>query len=145
MPKCGDIMTPNPECCGPRTTIEAVAKLMRDKDLGPIPIVDDKKHRRLVGIITDRDVAVKVVGIGKNAKTTTVDEVMTPAPLKCHKDDDIEEALRLMEEARVRRIPIVDRTNKVVGIVTQADIAVRLHKNKKTGAVVEAISRPFGM
>lgn len=144
MTKCSDIMTPHPECCEPSTTIDAVAKTMRDKDIGPVPIVDSKASMHLVGIVTDRDVAVKVVGMGKDAKRTAVQEIMTPAPIKCNLDDDVKKAIRLMEEAQVRRIPIVDDKDKLVGIIAQADIAVRLSKTKKTGDLVEEISKPPG-
>ncbi len=144
MTKCGDIMTPNPVCCEPTATIDVVAKTMRDKDVGPIPIVDSKDEMHLVGIVTDRDVVVKVLGAGKDVKTTAVDEVMTPAPIKCRPEDDVKKAIKLMEGARVRRIPIVDDKDKLVGIIAQADIAIRLNKTKKTGEILEEISKPPG-
>lgn len=145
MTKCGDIMTPNPECLEPGTTIDVVAKTMKDKDIGPVLVVDSLDSMQLVGIVTDRDVTVKVVASDRDVKTTSVGEIMTPAPVKCHPNDDVDKALQLMEDCQVRRIPVVDEGDKLVGIIAQADIANRLHKKKKTGRIVEEISRPPGL
>jgi CBS domain-containing protein len=90
--------------------------------------------------VTDRDLAVKVVAQGRDSKTTTVDEVMTKDPVTCRPEDDVQSALDLMSRHQVRRIPVAEDGNKVVGIISQADLATRIGDSSKIGNIVQDIS-----
>jgi CBS domain-containing protein len=138
MAKCRDVMTQDPACCSATDTITKVAGLMKQHDVGSVPVVEADK--RLVGIVTDRDLVVKVVAAGKHTDQTAVQEAMTPNPASCKEDDDLDFALKLMKERQVRRMPIVDAGGRLIGIIAQADVATRVNKDAKTGELVEAIS-----
>jgi CBS domain-containing protein len=133
-------MTSNPECCLPSDSVVKAAKLMKSEDVGPIPIVTDRDSRKLAGIVTDRDLAIKVVAEGRDPNATPVEEVMSQKLITCKEDDDIKTVLELMEEHQVRRIPVVDRSDRLMGIIAQADVATRLGRDKVTGQMVEQIS-----
>lgn len=141
MKKPQEIMTQNPVCCLPEDSIVKAANSMKTQDVGPIPVVENEQNRRLVGIVTDRDIVIKAVAEGLNPETTKVSRVMTPNPLTCFPDDDLDDVIETMEQNQIRRIPVVDHNNRLVGIIAQADIATRLEKTKTTGEVVEQISR----
>jgi CBS domain-containing protein len=140
MTKCSDVMTRNPVYARPDDTVASVARLMKENDIGPVPIVDDNSSKRLVGIVTDRDLAIKVVAAGRDPQTTPVKEVMTTNVITCRNDDDIETALDAMSTQQLRRIPVVDDRNMLLGIIAQADIATRMDSPEKTGEVVKEIS-----
>jgi CBS domain-containing protein len=140
MTKCSEVMTRNPVCARPEDTVASVARLMKDNDIGPVPIVDDNNTKNLVGIVTDRDLAIKVVAAGRDPQMTPVREVMTTNVITCRDDDDIETALDAMSTQQLRRIPLVDDGNMLLGIIAQADIATRMNSPKKTGEVVKEIS-----
>ena len=138
-----DIMTPSPACCSPTDTLQAVATIMRDNDCGAIPVVDGGK---VVGIVTDRDLAVRAIASGLNSDTT-VDGVLTRDPRCCQATDDMRDVQRVMADNQVRRVPIVDAAGKVVGIVSQADLARasdRIVSEHEVAIVVERISEPSG-
>jgi CBS domain-containing protein len=137
--KCSDVMTKNPKTCAPTDNVQQAAQLMKTEDVGPIPIVGN--NGKLEGIITDRDIVLKVVAEGRDPKTTKLAEVMTTDLIKCTLDGDIEEMLDLMEDNQVRRIPVVDSSGRLVGIISQADIATRLDDSEKTAELVEDISK----
>ncbi len=139
--KCKEIMTKDPVCCLPGDTVDQAAQLMSDEDVGPIPVVADQKTKRLLGIVTDRDLAVKVVAPARHIPSVTVEEVMSRNPVTCHADDDLQEAVDAMEEHQVRRIPVVDDNNGIIGIIAQADIATRAREPETTAEVVEEISK----
>ena len=126
-------------------TLESVAKaarLMHERQIGSVVIVEkDGKVTRPVGIITDRDIAVRVVAGGRDPRQTTIGDVMTRDPKCVSADEPIGRALEVMESSQVRRIPVIDGAGKLVGIIAQADIATRLNDDNATGEVVEAISR----
>jgi CBS domain-containing protein len=140
--KCSGIMSEDPTACRPTDTVVEAARLMKVNDVGSIPVVDDNKNRRLVGILTDRDIAVRVVAEARDANATTIEEVMTRDLVTVGPDDDVERALNAMEEHQVRRIPVVDGDGRLVGIIAQADIAARMEAPAKTAEVVERISQP---
>lgn len=140
MTTCADIMTRDPECHLPSAAIDQVARTMAEKDVGPIPIVEDLDSRKLIGIVTDRDIAIKAVAKDLDAHQTQAREIMTPKPVTCKPGDDIEKAIKAMEECQIRRIPVVDDESRLVGIIAQADIATRLNDNAHTAEVVEKIS-----
>jgi CBS domain-containing protein len=124
----------------PHDTVADVARLMKDEDIGPVPIVQDQDSRKLVGIVTDRDLALKVVADDLDATTTRVSDVMTTDLVTCREDDDINVALQAMSRNQLRRIPVVDAGNILVGIIAQADVATRMNEPEKTGEVVKEIS-----
>ncbi|OLE50805.1 MAG: hypothetical protein AUG51_26325 [Acidobacteria bacterium 13_1_20CM_3_53_8] len=139
--KCSEIMTKDPVCCLSSDTVNKAAQLMKTENVGPIPVVADEESKRLIGIVTDRDLALKVVAEAKDAKSTMVDDVMTTGVVACRADDNLQNALKAMEEHQVRRIPIIDDNDRVIGIIAQADIATRINQPKKTAEVVEEISK----
>jgi len=134
-------MTKDPSCCLPADTVFEVAQLMKSEDVGSIPIVSDKQTNKLEGIVTDRDLAIKVVAEGRDPRNTPVREVMTTDLVTCNADDNIDDTLNLMEEHQVRRIPIVDGDGRLAGIIAQADVATRMEEPHKTAEMVEEISR----
>ncbi len=133
-----DIMTIDPACCTPDLSLQEAAQLMADRDCGEIPIIE---QRRIVGVVTDRDIACRAVAKGKVPATTQVREIMSAPVVVVAVDADVDECCRLMETAQVRRIPVVDESNQCCGIVSQADIA-RSASKEKAGEVVRDISRP---
>ena len=141
MKKCSDVMTKNPVCCLPSDTVSRVAELMKSKDIGPIPIIDSEQTKKLVGILTDRDLALKIVADGRNPKSTKADEVMTREVVTCRAEDDLQNALDEMSEHKLRRIPVIDNNSRLVGIIAQADVATRVDLPEKTAAVVRGISQ----
>ena len=140
MAKCKDVMTVDPACVEPGDSIGRAATIMKEADVGSVPVVDSQSSRRLVGIVTDRDIVVKVLATGRSVEQATVRDAMTSNPAACREDDDIEQAIELMKDLQVRRVPIVDDTGRLSGIISQADIATRVDKDTKTGELVEAIS-----
>jgi CBS domain-containing protein len=144
MPKCSDVMTREPACCEPSESIAGVAEIMKRQDVGAVPVVDSKESRRLVGIVTDRDIVVKVVAGGGNLEGATARDAMTGSPAVCQEDDDVNHAVNHMADRQVRRMPVVDRDGRLTGIIAQADVATRVNRDKTTGALVEAISEPSG-
>lgn len=140
MTTCRDVMTKDPTCAVPDDTVAEVARLMKDKDIGPVPIVESHGSKRLLGIVTDRDLAIKVVAEGRDPQSTRVGDVMTGDVVTCRDDDDIDVALNAMSRHQLRRIPVVDDGNMLLGIIAQADIATRMNEPEKTGEVVKEIS-----
>lgn len=142
MATCGDVMTREPACCEPADSIERIAELMKSEDIGAVPIIESRGNHKLVGIVTDRDVVVKVVAGGRSVAGATAADAMTKDPVTCREDADVGEAVARMAERKVRRIPIVDDRGTLKGIIAQADIATRVQRDKTTGELVEAISEP---
>src|SRR3954451_5075408 len=140
---CGNLMTRDPSCCLPGDSVATAAKIMKQQDVGPVLVVSDHSELRLVGIVTDRDIAVKVVAEGRDPYSARVDSVMSSGLITCREDDDVSEAVKLMAEYQVRRVPVVDSNNRVVGIIAQADIA-RSGQDEQVGELVEDISQPYG-
>jgi CBS domain-containing protein len=134
-------MTKNPVCCLPNDMVAKVAKLMKRENIGSIPVIENEETRKLVGIVTDRDLALKIVAEGRDAKSTKVEAVMTRKVVTCRAEDDLQIALDAMSQHQLRRIPIVDNDNKILGIISQADVATRTDQPEKTAAVVKGISQ----
>ena len=139
--KCSEIMTKNPSCCLTTDTVYQAAQLMKSEDVGSIPIVSSHETKKLEGIVTDRDLVLKVVAEARNPKSTPVKDAMTTDIYTCRANDNVEKALELMEHHQVRRIPIVDERDQLVGIIAQADVATRVEEPRKTAEVVEGISK----
>jgi CBS domain-containing protein len=138
-----DIMTPDPASCTPESTARDAATLMRDNDCGSIPVVESARSTKLVGTVTDRDLAVRGLADGKGPDTP-VGELMTPSPVTCGPDDEVEIVREVMVARQVRRVPVVDERGLLVGIVAQADIAREdgAASDQEVGRIVEAISDP---
>jgi CBS domain-containing protein len=141
MTTSSDVMTRNPVCALPDDSVASVAQLMKERDIGPIPIVEDIVSKRLLGIVTDRDLAMKVVAEGRDPNTTKVRDVMTQDVVTCRDDDEIQATLEAMSQHQLRRILVVNAENTLVGIIAQADIATRMDQPEKTGEVVKEISQ----
>jgi CBS domain-containing protein len=141
MKKCNEVMTSNPVCCLPNDSVAKAAGLMKSQDIGSIPVIENEQTQKLVGIVTDRDLALKVVAEGRDPKTTKVEAVMTHNVVTCRADDDLQKALDAMAEHQLRRIPVVNNDNKIVGIIAQADVATRVDQPEKTAEMVKEISQ----
>lgn len=139
---CEDVMTRNPVWCVPTDTVDQVAQVMKSEDIGALPVCASRVRRQLVGIVTDRDLTIHIVAEGRNAATARVQEAMTPQPLACHPEDDLEEVLDTMQRYQIRRVPIIDGDGELVGIISQADIATRGDEPEQTAETVGEISRP---
>jgi len=139
--KIAEVMTDRPRAITRQTSIREAAQLMDEEDVGSLPIVDE--GTRLVGIVTDRDIAIRGVGRGVDTDKTSVAEIASDEVYAVTPDDDLDGALQTMAHAQVRRVPVVVRENELVGIVSQADV-VRVSKDKTTAAVVGAISQSPG-
>jgi CBS domain-containing protein len=141
MKKARDIMTANPQCVTPEDTVTRAAEIMRDSDVGVVPVVEDQGTMRLAGVVTDRDIAVRVVAEGRNSNEIYTREVMSSGLTTVKPDDDVSRVMDLMKREQVRRIPVVEG-ERLVGIIAQADIATDVGSDRKTGDVVEKISEP---
>jgi CBS domain-containing protein len=142
MAKCSDVMTREPVCCEPGDSVNQVARVMKREDVGSIPVVDSHEDKKLIGIVTDRDLVVKVLAEGMSTERATVRDAMTANPAFCGENDDVSRAVEMMSDRQVRRMPIVNENGRLTGIIAQADVATRVHSDRKTGELVEAISEP---
>lgn len=138
--KCKELMTPNPRFCSPEATSSDAARIMRDEDVGIVPVVDENK--KLVGVVTDRDLCVGVVAEERHPREVKVSECMSEELVTCKPEEDVGKAEELMKEYQVRRIPVVDDQGRIVGIISQADIALKLGKPKEVTETVKEISKP---
>jgi CBS domain-containing protein len=141
MKTCEEVMTKKPVCCLPDDMVINVAQLMKRDNIGSIPVVDDEKTQKIIGIVTDRDLALKIVAEGGDANSIKVELVMTRHVISCHAGDDLQKALDAMSQHQLRRIPIVDDDNRILGIIAQADVATRVNQPEKTAAMVKEVSR----
>jgi CBS domain-containing protein len=139
--KASEIMTSNVECVTREDSVQQAARIMRDSDVGAVPVVDDRSSMRLIGVITDRDIAVRHVA-GDNAEACSVGDHMTSGRIHTvGPNDDVDQVMKTMKAEQVRRVPVVDG-ERLVGIIAQADIATGSVGDKDTGEVVEKISEP---
>ena len=134
-----EVMTCDAECIPPDSTLQKAAQRMRDLNVGSLPICDND---RLAGMITDRDITVRAIADGRDPKTIAVREIMTPQIVYCFEDQDVQEAARLMEEKQIRRLPILNRNKRLVGIVSLGDLAVKAEDEKMSGKTLERVSEP---
>lgn len=138
--KAHQVMTPDPICCLPTDTAQHVAALLRDHDIGALPVVKDHLSGKLIGIITDRDLCCAVVAAGLEAKAVLIRRLLSKNPVKCHVEDDLERCVESMERYQVRRLPVVDNHGRCVGIISQADLALRA-KPPAAARVVAGVSK----
>jgi CBS domain-containing protein len=124
--KCREVLTDNPVFCLPDDPAAQVARLMRRERLGSIPVVTDEQRRELIGIVTDRDLAFKVVGESRDGNRTSTYDIMTRTVVACREDDDVTCAAMAMEDHGIRRIPVVDYAGRLVGIISHEDVSIRM-------------------
>lgn len=136
-----DVMTADPACCTPETSLTDVANLMVDNDCGEIPVVDDKNTRIPVGVVTDRDIVCRVVAKGFNPREKSAADSMTAPVITVTENTNVEECCRLMEEKMIRRVLVVDDKGACRGIVALADIA-RLNQKNIAGDIIKEVSEP---
>ena len=132
-----DVMTPNPECVSEKDSLRDVARIMKDQDTGVVPVVDGK---RIIGLITDRDIVVRGLAEGKNLESVRVNEIMTRSVRSVREDASVTEVLEMMGNAEIRRVPVVNSNDELVGIVSLGDIAAQGNQDGKVGRAVETIS-----
>ena len=144
--KAREIMTENPACCTPESTAHEAARLMAECDCGVIPVVESTESMRLVAVVTDRDLAVRGLARGKGADAK-VRELMSSDPYCCRPDENVKDVERAMAERQVRRVPVIDESNRCIGIIAQADLARAARQGREVteqevARVVERISEP---
>ena len=132
-----EILTRDPEVIRPDASICDAARKMKQADIGMLPVCDGK---RLVGVITDRDLTVRALAEGRDPKLTEVAAIMTPNIFFCFEDDDLQEAATIMEEKQVRRLPVLNREKTLVGIIALADLALRSDDEILAEEVLECVS-----
>jgi len=132
-----DIMTANPECVSEKDSISDVARIMKDQDTGVVPVVDGK---RIIGLITDRDIVVRGLAEGRNLENMRVNELMTRSVRSVREDASVNEVLTMMGNSEIRRVPVVNGNDELVGIVSLGDIASQGNQDGKVGKAVENIS-----
>lgn len=141
--KARDLMTRDPEFVTREDTLQRAASIMRDSDVGAIPVVSDSGSKRLIGIVTDRDIALRHVAEGHDSADCTVDEAMSAGRVAtAREEDDVDRVMELMREHKVRRIPIVGDNEQVIGMIAQADLAREARDEKEVERTVEKISEP---
>ena len=138
---CSEVMTDNPVCCLSTDLVSQAARLMRREDVGPVPVINDDRTRQLIGIVTDRDLAIKVVAESRDSNRTTVGDVMTSTIVVCRASEDVSSAIKAMEEHQIRRVPVIDDEGRIVGIISQADVATRISEPQRIAEVVHEISQ----
>jgi CBS domain-containing protein len=140
MQQVKDVMTPQAEVASPDATVEEAAVVMKTLDIGVLPVCDEEG---LVGILTDRDLVVRVLAAKRDPKAVRVGEVMTPNIVYCFEDEDLSRAAALLAEHQIRRLPVLNRDDrKLVGIVSLGDLAVHDETGRMSGQVLEDISQP---
>jgi CBS domain-containing protein len=142
MSRCRDLMTTNPVSCSSTDTVRSAAQLMKREDVGFLPVVKDREDKKLIGVVTDRDLVLNLIAEARHAGMTTIADVMTARPVTCRADDDLEQAISAMAQHQIRRVPIVDESDQIVGIIAQADIALRIDDPAATTGVLRKISKP---
>ena len=138
--KVREVMSQNPACCTPSDSAQTVARIMRDRNVGAVPVIADQQSRQLIGMITDRDFCCAVVADGLDPKKTTIEKFITMNPISCRDGENIEKCERLMQDHQVRRIPVVDNNDCVIGIVSQADLALH-DKPERVSKTIAEISK----
>jgi CBS domain-containing protein len=145
--KISEIMSKNPRSVSPDTPVSEAARVMKEEDVGLVPVVERvggaETRGRLVGVVTDRDIAIRLVAEGR-AADAPVSEVMSGGVKSCNPSDSVEDAMALMGREQVRRLPIVDERGSLVGVVAQADLVRMSGKDRQAEKTVEQISQPGG-
>ena len=133
-----DVMTPDPQCCTAELPLNEVAQLMVQCNCGEIPVVDAEK--KLIGVVTDRDIVCRIVAQGKNPSALTAADAMTQPVISVSLESSLDAVMGQMEQHQIRRVPVVDANGCVCGIIAQADVALKAEE-QDTGELVRAVSR----
>lgn len=141
MKKCNKVMTKDLICCLPDDLVSKAAEMMKMNHVGSLPVIENSQSKKLIGIVTDRDLTMRIVAEGLDAKSTKVETVMTRKVVTCHPHDDLQIALDAMSANQLRRIPVVDDDGMLLGIISQADMLIRVHHPKKMNAMIKKISQ----
>ncbi|HET9484583.1 MAG TPA: CBS domain-containing protein [Xanthomonadales bacterium] len=136
-----DVMTPDPACCTSSTKLTEVARMMIDNDCGEIPVVDSKESRKPVGVVTDRDIVIRTIGCNVDPMQKTAGDVMTTPVVTVTPDMSLVECCDVMEQNKVRRVPVVGDGGKLCGIVAMADVAQSAGR-RTTAEVIKEVSEP---
>lgn len=142
--KANEIMTSQPVCVTPETPIQEAAQLMKDQNVGMLPVVQTEGSKQLIGVITDRDITIRHVAEGHTSTDCPVSEAMTDSVTTAGPDSDVDDVMEIMGREQVRRIPIVDERGELVGVVAQADVVLHAKDDRKAEQTIEEISQPFG-
>ncbi|MBI3974089.1 MAG: CBS domain-containing protein [Chloroflexi bacterium] len=134
-----EVMTRDVAFIAPDNTIQSAAMVMQERDVGALPVRDGDQ---LFGMVTDRDIVVRSVALGQDPRTTPVRQVMTRGLFCCYEEQDVHEAAHLMESKQVRRLAVLDRMNRAVGIVSLGDLAIRTHDDLFAGTILEHVVEP---
>jgi CBS domain-containing protein len=134
-----DVMTPGVEVIAPDASIYEAAEKMSHRDIGPLPVCEGD---RLIGMLTDRDITVRAVAAGRDPRTTHVRDVMTPDVVYGFDDEEVQDAARLMAQYQIRRLPVLNRSKQLVGMVALGDLAVHPGTQPVTAEVLEQVSEP---
>jgi CBS domain-containing protein len=137
--KVKDVMTKGAQCVTPDDSLQEAAQKMKNLDVGSLPVSD---HDRLVGMITDRDITVRATAEGYDPQTARIKDVLTPYVVHCFEDQEVQQAARLMKENHVRRLVVLNRDKRLVGIVSLGDLAVEAGDERLTGDTLEKVSQP---
>ena len=136
-----EIMTENVECVTPQDDLAHAARIMRDRDVGIVPVVEGNDGRRLLGVITDRDIAIRHVAEGHGGNCRVAEAMSREDLVVARPDDDVDSVMRSMRERQVRRVPVVE-DGRLIGIISQADLALDTSDDSEVGRTVESISEP---
>jgi CBS domain-containing protein len=139
--KVREVMSSNPVCCLPTDMAQKVAQILCDHNIGSVPVVEDQQSRKLIGMITDRDLCCLVVAQGLDPKSTSIEGFVSLDPVTCRDGENLEKCERAMQEHQIRRIPVVDGEGCCIGIVSQADLALK-DKPERVSKTVAEISKP---
>jgi CBS domain-containing protein len=139
--KIRDVMTRNPKCCLPTDSAQKVAAMLRDNNVGSVPVVLDQQSKKLYGMITDRDLCCSVLADGLDSRKTTIEKLVSTDLVTCRDGENVEKCEKAMQDHQLRRIPVVDGQGKCIGIVAQADLALK-EQPEKLHRVVAEISKP---
>ncbi len=137
--KCSELMTRAPDHCSPTATVQQIGAIMKGRDVGIIPVVDGDK---LVGMVTDRDLAINVLGNAAATDQTLIGEIMSTPPISCWEDEDVAVAVELMRLHQIKRVLVVNEYATLVGLISLADIADRLQDPELSRRLIHEISKP---
>ena len=138
-----NVMTKDPHCCLPSDTAAFAAGIMRDEHAGVVPVIESTERRRIIGVVTDRDLCMNVVAAGLDPNETTVEQCMTTKVVSCSPNDSVEKATELMRENQIRRVPVVNESCELQGIVSLGDVVERTAvKSTQTHETLKCVSAP---
>jgi CBS domain-containing protein len=135
--KINEIITSNPKCITPKTTVQDAAREMKVLDVGMLPVCDNE---RLIGAVTDRDITIRAVAQGCDTRRTSIKEIMTEEMVCCFEDQEVEEAAQIMERHKIRRLAVLSREKRLVGIVSIGDFAARCGSSTIAGEVLGQVA-----